>query len=117
MRYFIHQKFPLQQLTIDGLYTPLMLAAKRDFKEISEILIEAGANPNDKNKRGQTAIFIALEASKPDMVTHLVSRGGDLNFQDETGATPLHHISTTDNIAMLKFLLSLNPSFLKVLST
>ena len=44
-----------------GMYTPLMLAMKRDFVEIAEVLLDAGADPYKKDKRGRNCFDYAEE--------------------------------------------------------
>jgi ankyrin repeat protein len=45
--------------------TPLMLAAKKGAPEIVALLLAAGADPNVKNKNGETAI--SLTANHPQI--------------------------------------------------
>jgi hypothetical protein len=43
---------------VDG-YTALMWAADHASSDIVDLLLKAGANPNLKNKRGETAVALA----------------------------------------------------------
>ncbi len=46
-------------------YAPLLMAVSRENLAISELLLKAGANPNDTNDAGMAAIHIALGSSAP----------------------------------------------------
>lgn len=61
-------------------------------EEILQILIEAGAQPLAKNAMGQSALHIAADGLKLDMVLSMLAfRGLDINEPDTSGLTPLHH--------------------------
>ncbi len=51
-----------------------------------DALIEHGANINERDNRGRTALFDLIN---PDAVDELVSRGAEINAQDDEGLTPL----------------------------
>jgi uncharacterized protein len=68
----------------------LILAAhKGQFNRI-KLLLENGANPNQKNiKEGITPIFSAILGSHSNVVKLLIEYGADLNATDNLGNTPL----------------------------
>lgn len=47
--------------------------------EIIDILLEAGANVNDTNAKGQTALILAMETGMLGLVKHFVEKGADVN--------------------------------------
>ncbi len=51
-------------------------------------LLTAGADVNEKNGQGQTALHLAVEANQPDMVKLLLSKGADPVAADTKGRTP-----------------------------
>jgi len=51
-------------------------------------LLTAGADVNEKNGQGQTALHLAVEANQPDMVKLLLSKGADPVATDAKGRTP-----------------------------
>lgn len=66
--------------------TALMLAAKEGDCKLVQILLDLGANPNDKY--GSTLIFAEAKEDE-NMVKMLLSYRADCNIPDECGNTPL----------------------------
>lgn len=58
-------------------------------QECLRLLLEYGANPNQKNSQGRTALEIAILWCMPDIVKLLLIHGADPNLQDSRGITPL----------------------------
>ena len=93
--------------------TPLHVAAKNDSLPVTGILLAFGADPHIENKHGQVplaiaeeredtnvashlseweakkAVFYAAAFGSPQLVRDLISSGGDANFSDNYGTTPL----------------------------
>lgn len=68
----------------------LMFAANYGQYEIAKLLLENGANPNQKNfSEGFTPIFDAIKNSHYEVVKLLIEYGADLNVTDNQGNTPL----------------------------
>lgn len=67
---------------------------KKAFETTSEgytavvtVLLEAGANPNARDKSGQTTLHRAAEYSTPAIITALLKAGADPAAKDEKGKT------------------------------
>ena len=65
--------------------SPLMHALK-DF-EMVKLLIDHGADVNQKNFRGATALMAAAGAGTPALVKYLIEKGADVHARDEEGHT------------------------------
>jgi ankyrin repeat protein len=75
--------------------TPLHSACYMSKLETARVLLDYGANIHAKNARGQTPLHIVShgvhefpERSESALVELLLSRGGDVNAQDNDHATP-----------------------------
>jgi len=88
--------------------TPLHVAAsaKQPSKNICEILLRSGANPNKQNKEGYTPIMLAAQRGRNDVIKTFIRYGATPNVYDATGKTPLLHAIEAENIETVKLLLS-----------
>jgi ankyrin repeat protein len=71
-------------------YTPLMWASMKDYHNDSvQLLIEAGANLNARNSKGETALMVALRESGKLNAELLVEKGADFNIANNVGEIPI----------------------------
>ena len=82
----------------DGAF--LELADMADAAAVAKALRE-GANPNARDKDGQTALIRAATKGKADSVAVLLRAGADVNAQDEWGRTALMHAARNGNASDL----------------
>lgn len=85
----------------EGQVTPFMAAAgvgwrlgisrgrESDAIEALQILLDRGADINQANQNGNTALHGAATRHSPAIIEFLVANGADLNAQNEKGWTPL----------------------------
>jgi len=58
--------------------------------KLAQILIDNGANINDKDRNGNTALHYCIYYKNYKLMELLVNNGADVNVQDNNGSTPLH---------------------------
>lgn len=67
---------------------PLVLAARMSNKEMINLLIAAGCNPNGRRK-GANPLIAAARAGNANAVSALLKKGADASRRDRAGLTPL----------------------------
>ncbi len=75
----------------------LHMAAHRDFVEVVRALLEAGANPDLKNKHGQTSLHRAAVNSCSRSIVLLMEAGADVHAKSHRGKTPLQTCTGSDS--------------------
>ena len=90
----------------DITWTLLMTAIFYNRIDIIELLIEAGADVNIQNRRGETALHIAIKSSyknNKNIVELLLATGQcDVNLQNEDGYTAFRLAELTQQDDMIK---------------
>ena len=95
--------------------TPLIMASKRGFTELVDILLSKGAdiNARDRNDgsstdRGTSALMWAAKADHLDTAKALFNHGKkpELEFRDRVGASALWLAAENESLEMLQFLIS-----------
>lgn len=71
--------------------TVLHWAARNNFPELTERLLNHSASVNQANKRGETPLHVAAQEKFDDVVRVLFGRGGDALATDVRGRSLLHH--------------------------
>ncbi|KAJ8124017.1 hypothetical protein ONZ43_g160 [Nemania bipapillata] len=96
-------------------YTPLLLACKYRNPKCLKLLLEAGANPNLKNKKGHDGVDILLgQKRKPEEAEEclrlLLARRDSvpLHHVDEKGRTRLHKIHEKSPVSLVRLLVEAN---------
>ena len=88
-------------------WTPLMLAAEQGHLRTVQALLNAPAiNINAKNPHGVTAVYIAVQHGKDDVVKALINKGADVNIADNDGWTPLMFSAQEGHLTTVQALLS-----------
>jgi ankyrin repeat protein len=87
-------------------WTPLTSAATLKNLEITELLLDRGADANKQARNSrETPLHGATNSDNPDLVNLLLNRGADPNITDMFGNTPLHNSSWIGNMKIVKMLI------------
>lgn len=90
-------------------YTPLISCAVHNRFISTQILIDAGANPDIQEKRGRTALYIATRNSNGyDTAQTLLKNGANANLKTKEGDTPLLNAVHENDHKMVSLLLKYN---------
>jgi ankyrin repeat protein len=87
------------------LNTYLHLASDRGHKDIAELLIEKGANINQKVWSGNTPLHCASLYGHKEIVELLIANGATFDEENEIGETPLHFASAKGHKDIVKLLI------------
>jgi ankyrin repeat protein len=95
-------------------YFPLYIACKEGDNDIVELLLKRGANIEEKNEQGQTALMIAIqknhEKSHLEVIKTLLKAGADLLYTDNTGHTALDWAQESNDDDVIRLLIQYAPS-------
>ncbi len=71
--------------------TALHRAVAAGKREVAELLLSYGANPNAKDSGGFSALHHAAIGDYKEMAELLIAKGADVNAKDASGNRPLYH--------------------------
>ncbi len=87
--------------------TPLLHAAAQGEREIVDLLLGHGANPNiHANQERWTPLTRAANKNALEICQSLISHGADINAQTRSGRTALHNASQQGDFEMVKLLVN-----------
>ena len=81
---------PRAQYRPTGGLTPLLYAARSGCTACVQVILDAGAEPNQPNPDGVTPLIVAIENFAFDAAILLLDRGANPNTWDWWGRTPLY---------------------------
>ncbi|KAJ9110465.1 hypothetical protein QFC19_001591 [Naganishia cerealis] len=93
----------------DGGWTPLMIAVSAGQAQAAHELVDAGADVNATNEKGQTPLQVLFYAASKNHLAigrYLIEKGADINAKDRASQTPLHRAATTGSVSLLQLLLN-----------
>ncbi|KAJ5721209.1 uncharacterized protein N7483_009143 [Penicillium malachiteum] len=85
--------------------TPLTWAARNGRLGILKLLLEAGLDVSQKDRRGFTALSQALENCHESVARLLIENGANLDHNLESGMTPLAGASRNGYLALVRLLI------------
>ena len=96
---------------MNGKYTALMMACRSQHVRLVKFLLQQGANVQEKDKDGKTALHFACELTftwKPascDLLNCLTENGADINALRKDNRTPLMVASSCGGVDQITFLI------------
>jgi 26S proteasome non-ATPase regulatory subunit 10 len=87
-------------------WTALMMAASlKDGDALVDLLLQKGADPNERTSRGQTALHFAASKSNLDVARTLMAHKASARVKDQRGQLPLHRAAAVGHVPIVKSLL------------
>ncbi|HEY7391392.1 MAG TPA: ankyrin repeat domain-containing protein [Bryobacteraceae bacterium] len=86
------------QIKDGGGLTPLVYAAREGCLDCAKVLVEAGANVNQRTHYGWTALLTATQNRHYLLAKYLLDHGADPNLANNGGWTPLYLATDNRNI-------------------
>ena len=105
VRALLKERVDVDKPQVDGM-TALHWATRHDDREIVELLVGAGANPNAANRYGVTPLSLACTNGNGALVERLLQAGADPNTALPGGETPLMTAARSGTLRSVKALLS-----------
>lgn len=94
----------------DAGHTALHMAARTGDAMAVRKLLRVGAQPDQKDKEGQSALFAAIDAQSMETVELLTTAGADFSMRDKDGRAPLEWaIEKKCTLEFIMFLEQLSP--------
>lgn len=81
--------------------TPLSWAVAYGHEEISNLLLQHGADPDHKNRYGCTPLFYAAVSGNVRIVQSLIKAGARVDTLDQNGRTPLFHAASGNSLHLM----------------
>ena len=78
----------------------IFASAKKGYKELAQKLVDAGADVNERNSNGATALTFAATFGHMEIAELLLQKGADITVPDARGKTPLDHARIQENWPM-----------------
>ncbi len=85
-------------------FTPLILATYLEKKEVSEFLIDHGADIDAQDASGNTALMGVSHKGHQEITRMLLSKGADIDIKNDDGDTALDFAIRSGNTAIEELL-------------
>lgn len=87
----------------DNHATPLFVACECGRRDVVDLLLDLGANPDTTNRWGTSALHVATQGGSKGIVAQLLSVGADKAVKDRYGKVPLEYVEPSDQELYLAF--------------
>ena len=84
--------------------TPIAVAISWNDQVVVEKLISFGANVNEKNENGETALHRAVLFENSEIAAIIIEHGADKGIRNNDGLTPLEYARELGNTVMTQLL-------------
>ena len=84
---------PNSYMNASGGFTPLLFAVREGHIRTAEVLVDAGASPNDADPNGTSALILAILNGHFELAAVLLDRGADPDVPDESHGSALHTLA------------------------
>ncbi|KAL1485179.1 hypothetical protein MTO96_032132 [Rhipicephalus appendiculatus] len=84
--------------------TPLLVACHEGDESLVRMMITTGADVNEKDKDGDSALHFGAYGEQPDILELLVNFGANINAKNNKGYTALHVAVNKDFVACVRVL-------------
>lgn len=88
-----------------GGWSPLMYAAYMGHHETINLLVETGADTNQRTPQGSTSLILAAMCGYDSVMPCLLQNGADLEAKDNRGWTALFHAASSGHQQTTEFLI------------
>lgn len=95
-----NQKFKKKE----GDLTLLGVAAQEGSLEVAQLLVNGGADVNEKSFVGHAPIRIAARNGKIDLIKYFLSKGAEVDTEGDDRATPLEHAASKGHLEIVQLL-------------
>ena len=99
----LHAKADVDGVDKEG--NPVLLLAVRQNLSVVQMLLDAGAAMNARNREGKSALISSIEHGDLDIASLLISHRPDVEVRDNEGNTALIKAARTGSIRAVKMLL------------
>jgi uncharacterized protein len=82
----------------------LEIAAQEGLLEIAKLLVDAGADVDERGFRGHTPLRVACRNGHVELVKYFLSKGSEVDSRGEDGATPLEHAAGKGHLEIVTLL-------------
>lgn len=86
--------------------TALHIVAKRGDAVYARYLLQQGANPNLRDKRGNSALMVAVNGGAVELIPIFIAAKANLDLANDSGETPLIRAVQLRSLTMVRALLA-----------